>query len=156
MIRHLLLATALVASLAACSSTTTPVTVQSVANDVNLIATGLNNALSQPSVVAVIPAATMTQIETALAELTKLSADVAAAPSATAAKGTVAVVEADVNAIVASLAGLPLPPPAPMILEAANIILPVVEVAIGIAAPASAASHAMNADVARMHLAAGK
>jgi hypothetical protein len=147
-------------ALAGCSSSTTgtvpPVTLQTVANDVSLLATGLNNALSQPSVVALIPPTIEPQIKAVLNDLTSVAGTVGSSTSASAAKASVTTVENDVNTIVAALAGLPLPPPAPTILTAAEVLLPVVEAAVGLVVPASAASGAMTADEARMHLAAGK
>jgi len=147
-------------ALAGCSSSTTgtvpPVTLQSVANDVNLLATGLNNALSQPSVVALIPPTIEPKIQAALADLTSLASTVAASASSGATQASVTTVENDVNTIVAALAGLPLPPPAPTILTAAEVLLPVIEAAVGLVVPPSAAVGGMTPDEARIHLAAGK
>lgn len=145
------------AILAACANSGTPVTVQSVSQDVTLIATGLNNALSAPSVTALIPAATLPKIQQALSDLNSLATQVAASPSAAAQKGSVAVIEQDVNTIVSALAGLPgLPPNVSTILTAATVLLPVIEVAVGLVVPAGAATAAMTPDAARMHLAAGR
>jgi hypothetical protein len=64
------------------------------------------------------------------------------------------VIEADVNALVASLAGLPLPPPAPTVLQAAEVLLPVVEAAVGLILPQPpvTARAAMTAAEARLVL----
>ena len=145
-------------ALAGCSSSTstTPTTLQTVANDVSLLATGLNNALSQPSVLALIPPTIEPNISAALADLTTLATTVANSTSSTATQASVTTVENDVNTIVAALAGLPLPPPAPTILTAAEVLLPVIEAAVGLVVPPSAAVGGMTPDEARIHLAAGK
>jgi len=147
-------------ALAGCSSSTTGtvplVTLQTVANDVSLLATGLNNALSQPSVVALIPPTIEPNIKVALDDLTSLASTIAASTSAGATKASVTTVENDVNTIVAALAGLPLPPPTPTILTAAEVLLPVIEAAVGLVVPPSAAVGGMTPDEARIHLAAGK
>jgi len=55
---------------------------------------------------------------------------VSAATTATA-QPVVSRVEADVNAVIAVLAGLPLPAPLPTVLEAASVLLPIIEAAVG-------------------------
>ena len=145
-------------ALAGCSSSpsTTTTTLLTVANDVSLLATGLNNALSQPAVVALIPPTIEPKIQAALDDLTNLAVTVAKSTSSTATQASVTTVENDVNTIVAALAGLPLPPPAPTILTAAEVLLPVIEAAVGLLVPPSAAVGGMTPDEARIHLAAGK
>lgn len=145
---------AAVLPIVACS-TTTPVTEASVANDISLIATSLNNALSQPAVVAVIPATTLPKVQAALADLMTVTAAIKADPTSALSKGTVTSVETDVNTIDVALSGLPLPKDASTILQAAVVLLPVIEAAVGIVVPAAASKGDMSVDEARAHLIAG-
>jgi len=154
MVQPVLIPAAISLGVIACSSGSS-VTEASVANDISLIANGFNNALSQPAVVAVIPPAVLPKIQAALADLMTVAAAVKADPASAMSKGTVATVEADVNTIVGALAGLDLPPPAPTILAAATVLLPVIEAAVGIAVPAAAHKSTMGVEAARAHLSSG-
>ena len=53
------------------------------------------------------------------------------AASSTAAPGLVNQIEAAVNAVIGALAALPLPPPISTALQAASILLPIIETAVG-------------------------
>jgi hypothetical protein len=153
MLRRFLITGVSALVLVACSSTA-PLTEAKVAEDINLIANGFNNALSQPAVTAVIPAKVLPKIQAALADLMIVAAAVKADPASAMSKPTVAEVESDVNTIVGALAGLTLPPPAPTILAAATVLLPVIEASVGIVITGAPHS-SMSATEARAHLASG-
>jgi len=159
--KFLIAGIASLAMLAACSTNpgAPSVTLQLVATDISTIATGLNTALNNPAVVAAIPGGVLpAKVSEALTDLMTVSQAAAAAPDAAAMKGSVSIVESDVNVIVGALAGLKLPPPAPTILLAATVLLPAIEVAVGIVVPASASASTskMSPDAARVHLKSGK
>lgn len=150
---RIILAAALALGLAACASgpNAPVVDVQSIANDVAQIDTAVQNALSQPSVQALIPAASLPKVQAALADLASVSAAMAANPSAAVTKGNVQVVVSDLETLTSAAASV-VPPPYSTYLEAANIILPVVEVAIGLVAPAAITPGAHNLAWARAHI----
>ena len=132
--------------------------IQQAAADVATIATSLNTALHNPAVTAAIPGGLPPNVSQALGDLVSLSQALSSVQSATSAQPTVAQVAKDVNTIVNALSVLPLPPPAPTILLAASVLLPVIEGAVGVAVPstAAAAPGAMNPADARMHLMTGR
>lgn len=118
-----------------CSSTT-PVTLQSVANDISAIDTGLNNAVKNSAVLAAFPGSKIpVAVSTALADLDVVAKAAAAAPDAAAMKGNVTIVENDVNAIIAAIGTLPLPAPYPAAIAAVEVLLPAIEAAVGVAVP---------------------
>jgi len=147
-------------ALTACTTATAPVTLQSVAVDISLISTSFNTALSNPAVAAAINIPPT--VKTALEDLTTVANAAASAPDAAAMKGSVQIVERDVNTIVGALAGLPnLPPNVSTILTAATVLLPVLEASVGIVAPAAApgtaaAAGSMSPATARAHLTTGR
>jgi hypothetical protein len=159
--RHTLAALAFSAPILAACSTTAPVNLQSVANDIALIATSFNTGLNNPAVVKAIPGGLPASVTAALTDLQLVATAAANAPDATAMKGSVVIVERDVQTIVGALAGLPnLPANVSTILTAATVLLPVLEAAVGIVAPApagtSAAVGGMSPGAARVHLMTGK
>lgn len=86
-----------------------------------------------------IPATVQAKVRTALADLQVAAGNLAAAASETAAQPIVQEVEADVNSLVnttAAFAAL-LPPPVAEAFQAAAILLPVIEAAVGMVAPAA-------------------
>lgn len=110
--------------------------IQIAANDVEVIANGLQGALAQIAAENPPPPGMTPQliakIGTYVADLKSLAAAVAQASTTAQAQPLVQQVEADVNAIVAALAVLPLPQPLPAVLAAASILLPVIEASVGL------------------------
>lgn len=147
--RNLLLAFPALAALAACQTGNTTLAV--VAQDVSTIASGLLGVL--PNLPAnIVPAATMAKVGEAVADLQKLAAQLSSTATTTAAQPIVQQVEADVNTIVDALAAFPIPPPYSTAIQAAAVLLPVIEVAVGFVVPAKTASASMTADQARAAL----
>jgi hypothetical protein len=140
------------------SPSASAVNIQKAAADVATIATSLNTALNNPAIAAAIPGGLPAPVSAALADLVAVSQALATATSTTTAQTSVAQVEKDVNTVVNALSALPLPPPAPTILLAADVLLPVIEGAVGMIVPqtSSAPLNGMTSDAARMHLLTGK
>lgn len=137
--------------LAGCASS---VSLATVATDAHTITAGLQGALTSPAVVSFIPPGSQPAINQALADLATISSTLSSASSAAAAEPSVAQIEADVNAIINAVAGLNLPAPVPMVLSAAAVLLPVIEAAVGLPAPASASAGGLTPDEARLVLTA--
>lgn len=142
-----------VAALTGCATHPTPA---SVANDVSLIASGYRSVLPQIGTIAGITPAIVAKAGQAIADLQAAAAAFASADAAAVQKTLVQRIEADVNAVVAVLAGLPLPAPISTILQAALVLLPIIEASVGIVAPAAAAPGGMSPSQARLALAAAR
>ncbi|MGA9865253.1 MAG: hypothetical protein WBQ75_02310 [Acetobacteraceae bacterium] len=129
--RTLLAGAALLAatSLAACA-TGTP-TPAAVASDVNLIATAFAAMLPTLASIPGINASTTASVNQAIGDLQVAATAIVSAATTAAAQPVVSRVETDVNAVIAVLAGLPLPAPIPAVLEAASVLLPIIETAVG-------------------------
>lgn len=124
--------------------------VATVAQDVAIIANGLKGALPALGTAGAIPADKLGAISQAIANLQTVSVTIAAAASTSAALPDVQQVEADVNAIVAALVGVPgLPQNVTLALVAAQVLLPVVETAVGMIVPPSPKAYAMTPNEAR-------
>lgn len=160
------LAPAAAALLAGCSSLPwfSNSSVQQAATDMSTIATAFKNILPQLGTVQGISASLVAEAGTIVADLQSLAAQVAQAASTAAAQPQVQQFEADLNALVAALAGLPLPPPISTALAAAAVLLPVIEAAVGMLvpppapaptpapAPVAGAAPRMTPDQARSYL----
>ena len=129
-----------------------------VASDASLIATGLQGALANIGNLN-ISGLTADRIQTiglALAGLKTVATSLAMATTSAQAQPLVQQLETDLNAIVGALATLPLPPQISVALQAAAILLPVIEAAIGMViptpAPTAPAPQHMTPDQARLIL----
>ncbi|HQT38903.1 MAG TPA: hypothetical protein PK231_05715, partial [Acidocella sp.] len=105
--------------------------------DANLVVQGLTSAEAVLPTVKGLTAAQVTQIDADIVLAQNASAGIAAAANAVGAQPSVKSLEAALNDIVAVAAGI-LPPPASVILQAAQVLLPVIEQAVGLAVPSSA------------------
>jgi len=119
--------------------------VATVAQDVATIAAGLQGALQN---IPNVPPA----VATALADLSKEAAALSAASSQTGQQSVVKTVEADLNAVVAAAGSLPLPPPAGTAIQAAEVLLPVIEAGVNLVAGVSAPINGMTPAEARLIL----
>lgn len=144
-------ATALAATTLAACATGTP-TPATVAQDVTLIATAFTKVLPNFVSIAGISSATTATVNQAIVDLQAAAAAVSGADTTVSAQPVVARVEADVGAVIAVLAGLPLPGPISTVLEAAAVLLPVIEAAVGIAAAAGTAPGTLTPAQARAAL----
>lgn len=107
-----------------------PVTPASVVGDVDLIASGLNNAL--PQLTGTIDPVVLGKVHLYIADLQVAADAVGTADTIAVSKPLVVRVESDVNAVVDAVAGLSLPEPFAGALHAATVLLPVVEVAVNL------------------------
>ena len=108
-----------------------------VASDASLIATGLQGALANISTLNIsgLTADKMQTIGLALVGLKSVASALALATTTAQAQPLVQQLETDLNAIVGALAALPLPPQISVALQAAAILLPVIEAAVGMVIP---------------------
>lgn len=156
--RHLLTAASAIvpaALLAGCATgkTASQVTAQ-VLTDINLEASGLANALPLLTAAKGISAAIVSKAQAIIARIQVAAASMTATVTSAQAQATVTQIETDVNAVVALLAGMPLPPAISGVLQAAVVLLPLIEAGVGLAVPVGATPSAMSAAQARMVLAA--
>jgi hypothetical protein len=139
----LLVPVLLLASLSACSNTS----VSAVANDVALIDSGLGTTLKALNV-TLPPQAT-----TALADITAAASAIGSADTTAAAQPIVQRVATDVLAVAQAV--LPLVPggsAAYVAIEAAEVLVPAIETAVGLATNVGAAPGGMTPDQARLIL----
>lgn len=141
--------------LSACSTgqSASQVTAQ-VLTDINLEASGLANALPMLAAQHSIPPATVGQAEALVAKVQAAAATMSATVTSAQAQATGTQIETDVNGLVSLLAGMPLPPAISGVLQAAVVLLPIIEAGVGMVVPVGASPSAMSAAQARMVLAA--
>lgn len=146
--------TALVAGCAAVQgSQNSQQAIAKVAQDVATLAAGYAAVLPKLQGATGIPAGTTAKIVAAIKNLQALSQQLASTASQSQAQSLISTVETDVNAVVDTAAGLPLPPPIGTIFEAGAVLLPVIEMTIGMVVPASQTAKAqltgISPDMAR-------
>jgi hypothetical protein len=146
--RHLIGASAAALALvgAGCSGNATQ-DLATAAQDAITIANGLQGVLVQLATVPGMSAGVLAQIGVYVSDIKAAAASLQAA-SSTAAPGLVSQIEAAVNAVISAAAALPLPPPISTALQAAAILLPIIETAVGMIvqpspAPAAASLKAL-------------
>lgn len=144
-------ATALAATTLTACATGIP-TPATVAQDVTLIATAFAAILPGFASIAGIGSATTATVGQAIVDLQAAAAAVSAADTTVSARPVVTRVATDVGAVIAVLTGLPLPAPIATVLEAAAVLLPVIEAAVGIVARAGTAPGSMTPAQARAAL----
>lgn len=156
--RRTLLAAMAISPLAACSSTTPPdPNLSQAVQDVNALSAGLSGMLAglSASGAAGLTPDVLATVNGAIANLKTAAAAIAKTATAVAAQPVVQQVEGYVNTVVSVLGALPLPPPISTVLEAASVLLPIIEAAVGLLTPAAkmkAAPASMTPDQARLIL----
>ena len=141
--------------LAGCNAvgqTSVPAGLQQAAQDVSLIASGLGSATL--SLTGLVPPATLATIQKALTEINQVATLLGQAPTAAAGAPLVQQLEGSINAIVGATATLQLPGKWNAALAAVQVLLPVVEIAVGLVTPPRMARTAMTVEQARATLAA--
>lgn len=147
-------AAAMLAACAALDPNNTPQqNLAQVVADVSSIATAFGKALPQIQALN-LSEDIRARINASVANLQAVTVAVAAAAtSTTAEQPLIQKVETDVNAVVDALAAIPLPVPLSSIIQAATILLPIIEIAVGLVVPAQAKARAgaipMSPDEAR-------
>lgn len=142
--------------LAACQ-TTTPFdqTLAKVVSDVNILATGLKGVLTQLTTTNVLglTSTVLNTITTAISNIQAIAGAIGQVTSIAATQPLIQKIESYVNTVVAALAALPLPPAIAMALQAASILLPIIETAVGLLVTAKPMlGSTMNGDEARIIL----
>jgi|SRR5579883_768902 len=141
--RHLLVSTALVPVVLAmegCNGATPQQVAQQAVADVKLIASGLAGALPSLGAAVGISPATVATVGGIVSRIQSVADGVGQAASNLDAQPLIRQLEQLLNAAVAALAGLALPPPFGPALTAATVLLPVIESLVGLALPATAAA----------------
>lgn len=143
--------------LAACGGT--PVSdqgVQTAAQNAVLIANGLQGVVSQlANLVPPIPGLTLPVLATitnGVADIKAVAQAIGTASSQTTAQPLVQKLEGYVNGVVGALAVLPLPPPILLGVQAAAVLLPVIELAVNLALPPGASAPTMTVAQAQQAL----
>lgn len=131
--RRTLLASSAIIPLAGCAGMGTDASISAIARDASILASGLMGAIAQLGSLA-IPAT----VSAALAGLQSVADALSTVASQSAALPLVQKIESYVNVIVQALASIPLlPAPVTLALQAATILLPIIEAAVGMVLPAS-------------------
>jgi hypothetical protein len=130
-----------------------------IINDAQTTVKALQNTVSalQATNPPVLNATQAAQVSVALDDASKLLAALNTSATATANAAVLAKVEADVQAVLAVLVAIPLPAPYGLVVQAANVVLPIISAYVNtyVSGPvvASAAPSAMTPDMARVVLA---
>lgn len=128
-------------------------TVAQVANDVNVIAAGLQGVLTQLGPMTGINSDTLIKVSTAIAGIQSIAKSISQVSDVASAQPLVQQLETYLNTIVSVLAAVPfLPPPVTMALQAASILLPVIETLLGMFVSAKPMLSTMTPDQARLIL----
>lgn len=135
-------------SMSACAGQTAAQVTQTVVTDANAIATGL--AAELPALAALPGANTVAiaKAEADVADIQKVSSTLSTSLTASQAQPVIQKIEADVNALVAVGATLPLPPQVATAFQAAEVLLPVLETSVNLVAPVGASPNAMTPEQA--------
>lgn len=148
MLRRAILAAPL--AVAACNGAPPSQAIATVAQDVQIIASGLSKTLVQLSALSLpgLTPAILDICQTALTGLQGVAGTLVGVSAISDAQPLIVRVEGYVNAFVGALSILPLPPPIQTALIAATVLLPFIEASVNLIVPAKAAP-AMTADQAR-------
>lgn len=138
------------ASLTGCASG--PAVTPSTINDVNLIATALRALMPQLGLVTGLSTTVIDTATQAIVGLQSAADAVATADTLAAARPIVVRIASDVSAVISALSAVELPEALSRALQAAAVLLPIIEAAVGLAAPAGAATSAMTPAQARAAL----
>ena len=103
------------------------------ASDAQTIAAGLSGAMSSLATLQIpgLTTTTIGKVQTAIAAIVTVANGLSGATSTNTAQPLVQQLEGDVNAVVDALAGLPLPAEIELPLQAAAVLLPLIETAVG-------------------------
>jgi hypothetical protein len=146
--------TALVAPLvAACTAQQIATIAQNVVNDAGLVASGLSGILPTIAAITGISATTVSSITSIAQDIASAASSITAAMSQAEAQGPVQTIEAGVDSFVQALGGISLPSAVSQVIQAAQVLLPAIETAVGIVTAVGAAPGGMSVDQARQILA---
>ncbi len=143
--------------LANCAGQTLASISAQAATDINLIGSGLASSLPALAQSGLVSGSALVTVQSDVAKVASIASAVSSATSQSTGQNAVQQIETLVNGVVSTLAGLSLPAPFGPALNAAEVLLPVVEVAVGLVTAnltAAMAPNAMTPDQARLVLAA--
>lgn len=138
-----------VALLAGCAGLTASQVTQKIVTDIDLVANGLAKTIPTIQGLPSQYQPKVNKIVTDIGYIRGLTKSISSSMSATAAQPVVSQIVNDVNAVLSAAAALPLPAPISTILLAASVLLPVIEVGVGLPVTASAPKTSMTPVEAR-------
>ena len=144
------------AALSACSTATVSSVSATVVSDVNLIGSALQTALPSLQILTGLNTTQASSVIPKVESIIGLAATFTTTVAQNTAQTIVTQINADFAALETALAGLPLPPNVSTVMAAIGVLLPVIDVAIGLAAPAMASPGRMTPDEARVALRAAR
>jgi hypothetical protein len=139
-------------AVSACAGESAQQIAQSVLTDTSTIASAFQAEMPAIEAIQGVPAADVTKAQAALADLQTVTGTLNTSLTATAAQPIIERVVADVEAFNAAVLPFVGGTPVASVLEAANVLMPVIEIAVGLSAPAGAAANALTPDEARVVL----
>jgi hypothetical protein len=151
-------AVAVAGMLTACAGQNAAQVTQLAATDAQTLAAGLQAELPAIESVPGVSASTVSLVKVALSDLQTEAAALSTSLTTTEAQPVVQKIEADVNAVVQAASGLPgIPPAVTSVLQAADVVLPIIEESVGlitnvVGSPAMGPAQALVI----LHAAAGK
>jgi hypothetical protein len=130
-------------------------TLAQIVSDVSLIANGIGSILPQLSALAGLSDSARTTIQAAIAGIKLVADQIKGIASTADGQPLIQQLEGYLNAIISALAMLPLPPQISVILQAAMVLLPILEALVGLLMKPAANrfGSAMSPDAARLVLA---
>ena len=138
------------ATLAGCASG--PAVAPTTISDVNLIATGLKALMPQLGLVTGLSTTAIDTATQAIVDLQSAADAVATADTIAAAQPLVVRIASDVSAVIGALSAVELPDALNRALQAASVLLPIIEAAVGLAAAVGAGIGVMTPARARAAL----
>lgn len=140
-------------ALAGCAGLSPAQIARQAVTDLGLIANGFAAGTPELASITGISAATLTSVSALFGKAQALAAGISATVTAETAKPVVQQIEAYFGEALTLLGDLLLPPPFSTVLTALNVLLPVVEAAVGLPVPVGAALGGMTPAQARAVLA---
>jgi hypothetical protein len=151
--RHILIGLLATTALAGCNTPVTDKTVAAVASDISIIAAGLQGVIGPLSAVVNIDPTTLATAKMAINGIADIAKAMSSVTDVAGTQPLVQKLETYLNMAVSALATVPLLPPTITIaLQAASILLPVIESLVGLAMQAPRAGNAMSPAEARLVL----
>lgn len=138
---------------AACAGKTAAQVGQTVVSDVQLIGNALSASLPALAVVSGLSASAVSSIQAAIGQIGTIGQQIVAGMTVAQGQPLVQQIETDFGTVLGIVSGLPLPGGISQVIAAVQILLPVVEAAVGMAVAAGAPAGAMTPAKARLILA---
>jgi hypothetical protein len=156
LLRTTFLALPMLAVLSACGTTTVAQIAAQITADVDLVAQSLDAQLPALQAALGVNAAAVGAVATEVEQIVAAAAAFAVATSQATGAPIVTQIASDFSALETALAGFTLPATLQKIITAVSVLLPIIEVGVGLLATPSAAANTMTAAQARAVLLAAR